>query len=70
MLFLLCVAGEKRSDTVVNIGGHRLTRDMLVTVELHFMASCRSRPPLSVMAVLDDCPKGTRHACNMHVIAR
>ena len=67
----LCSRCDTRTHTVVKIGGHRLTREMLVTVVLHFMASSKSRPPLSVMAVLDDCPKGTRHACvNAKAIAQ
>jgi len=68
-LLPLCVAGDTRTHTVVKIGGHRLTREMLVTVELHFMASSRSRPPVSLTLLLL-CAKGTHHACSMHVIAR
>jgi hypothetical protein len=65
----LCSRCDTRTHTVVNIGGHRLTREMLVTVVLHFMASSRSRPPVS-LTLLRVCAKGTRHACSMHVIAR
>ena len=60
--------GDKHA--VVNIGGHRLTREMTVTVELHFMASSKSRPPSSVMAVLDVCPKDRRHAFVMQKLLR
>ena len=66
---MLCSRCDTRTHTVVKIGGPRLTSQMLVTVELHFMASSRSRPPVSVTLLLL-CAKGTRHACSMHVIAR